>query len=211
LTEQRGTSELVAAHPGLARLIETLRTEGNGHVSPPVLEARPAPEPTAAPPAVDEEFLRAVAAATELVAAYRSFGHLAARLDPLGTEPVGDPSLIWFGFLGVCQIVRSLDGNDRALGRPKEACPQPAPPPNGAPAGAKGTVGPDLDKQPAEAKRAGQQLESFVRESIVNPNAYIEPGFPKGVMPPSFGTTITKRDLDALVQYLIQSSKGVGK
>jgi hypothetical protein len=45
----------------------------------------------------------------------------------------------------------------------------------------------------------------------VNPNAYIEPGFPKGVMPPSFGTTITKRDLDALVQYLIQSSKGVGK
>jgi len=73
------------------------------------------------------------------------------------------------------------------------------------------TVGPGLDKQPAEAKRAGQQLESFVWESIVNPNAYIEPGFPKVVMPPSFGTTITKRDLDALVQYLIQSSKGVGK
>jgi len=135
---ESGTSELVAAHPGLARLIETLRTEGNGHVSPPVLEARPAPEPTAAPPAVDEEFLRAVAAATELVGAYRSHGHLAARLDPLGTEPVGDPSLIWFGFLGVCQIVRGLDGNDRALGRPKEACPQPAPPPSGAPAGAKG-------------------------------------------------------------------------
>src|SRR5437588_6376011 len=28
-----------------------------------------------------------------LVAAYRSHGHLAARLDPLGTPPAGDPSL----------------------------------------------------------------------------------------------------------------------
>src|SRR5712692_8841849 len=37
---ESGTSELVAAHPGLARLIETLRAEGNGHVSPPVLQAR---------------------------------------------------------------------------------------------------------------------------------------------------------------------------
>jgi 2-oxoglutarate dehydrogenase E1 component len=37
--------------------------------------------------------LRAVAAGMALVRAYRSFGHLAARLDPLGSEPVGDPAL----------------------------------------------------------------------------------------------------------------------
>ena len=37
--------------------------------------------------------LRAVAAGVALVRAYRSFGHLAARLDPLGSEPVGDPAL----------------------------------------------------------------------------------------------------------------------
>jgi 2-oxoglutarate dehydrogenase E1 component len=36
---------------------------------------------------------RAVAAAVALVRAYRSFGHLAARLDPLGSEPPGDPAL----------------------------------------------------------------------------------------------------------------------
>ncbi len=37
--------------------------------------------------------LVALAAAVALVRAYRSFGHLAARLDPLGAEPPGDPAL----------------------------------------------------------------------------------------------------------------------
>jgi cytochrome c oxidase subunit II len=78
-------------------------------------------------------------------------------------------------------------------------------------AGANGTVGPNLDKLPALAQKAGQSLEQFVRSSIVDPNAYVEPGFPKGVMPPDFGQKIKKADLDTLVQYLIQSSKGGGK
>ncbi|HWZ27774.1 MAG TPA: multifunctional oxoglutarate decarboxylase/oxoglutarate dehydrogenase thiamine pyrophosphate-binding subunit/dihydrolipoyllysine-residue succinyltransferase subunit [Gemmatimonadales bacterium] len=39
------------------------------------------------------EDLRHVAAAMSLVKAYRNFGHLAARLDPLGSEPRGDPAL----------------------------------------------------------------------------------------------------------------------
>jgi 2-oxoglutarate dehydrogenase E1 component len=37
--------------------------------------------------------LGAVAAAMALVKAHRMHGHLAARLDPLGSEPVGDPAL----------------------------------------------------------------------------------------------------------------------
>ena len=32
-------------------------------------------------------------AATSLVKAHRMHGHLAARLDPLGSEPIGDPAL----------------------------------------------------------------------------------------------------------------------
>ncbi|MBJ7328764.1 MAG: multifunctional oxoglutarate decarboxylase/oxoglutarate dehydrogenase thiamine pyrophosphate-binding subunit/dihydrolipoyllysine-residue succinyltransferase subunit [Solirubrobacteraceae bacterium] len=52
--------------------------------------AAPAPSAGIAP---DEELLQAVQAATAIVKAYRTFGHLAARLDPLGTEPEGDPSL----------------------------------------------------------------------------------------------------------------------
>ncbi len=46
---------------------------------------------TAAPP--DTELLQAVQAATSLLKAYRTHGHLAARLDPLGKEPRGDPAI----------------------------------------------------------------------------------------------------------------------
>jgi 2-oxoglutarate decarboxylase len=44
-------------------------------------------------PVVDEELLQAVQAATSVLKAHRTHGHLAARLDPLGTEPEGDPAL----------------------------------------------------------------------------------------------------------------------
>ncbi|HEY7933141.1 MAG TPA: multifunctional oxoglutarate decarboxylase/oxoglutarate dehydrogenase thiamine pyrophosphate-binding subunit/dihydrolipoyllysine-residue succinyltransferase subunit [Solirubrobacteraceae bacterium] len=40
-----------------------------------------------------EELLQAVQAATALLKAFRTHGHLAARLDPLGSEPEGDPAL----------------------------------------------------------------------------------------------------------------------
>jgi multifunctional 2-oxoglutarate metabolism enzyme len=52
-----------------------------------------APEGAAAGAASDEELLRAVHAASTLVSRVRSHGHLAARLDPLGSEPEGDPGL----------------------------------------------------------------------------------------------------------------------
>jgi 2-oxoglutarate decarboxylase len=45
------------------------------------------------PHAVGEELLQAVHGASTLVSRVRSHGHLAARLDPLGTEPEGDPGL----------------------------------------------------------------------------------------------------------------------
>ncbi len=65
------------------------------------LDAARAPEepaPVAAVPAAaegvaDEALLAGVAAAMSLVKAHRSHGHLAARLDPLGSEPQGDPAL----------------------------------------------------------------------------------------------------------------------
>ncbi len=72
------------------------------------LDLAAAPEaPLPAPPAVSrtatgegaatyaggDELLQAVQAASTLVSRVRSHGHLAARLDPLGSEPEGDPGL----------------------------------------------------------------------------------------------------------------------
>jgi cytochrome c oxidase subunit II len=76
-----------------------------------------------------------------------------------------------------------------------------------AAAGASAKVGPDLDKLKAYAQQASQPLEAFVRDSIVKPNAYIQPGYPRNVMPQTFGQALSKQQLDALVQYLIQPTK----
>jgi 2-oxoglutarate decarboxylase len=69
------------------------------------VELQPPPAPAAAAPAAtpeagpapsghaDEELMQAVQAATSLLKAHRTHGHLAARLDPLGWEPEGDPAL----------------------------------------------------------------------------------------------------------------------
>jgi cytochrome c oxidase subunit 2 len=75
------------------------------------------------------------------------------------------------------------------------------------PAGSTGTIGPDLDKLPAQARRAGKPLEEFVRESIVNPNAYIEPGYNRNLMPSTFGS-LPEQQLDALVAFLVSGAKG---
>jgi cytochrome c oxidase subunit 2 len=79
-------------------------------------------------------------------------------------------------------------------------------------AGANGTIGPNLDKLAAEAQRAGKPLDAFIRESILTPNAYIEKGYPKGVMPQSFGQQLNGSQLEFLVQFLVASAKkGGGK
>ncbi len=69
------------------------------------------------------------------------------------------------------------------------------------------TIGPDLDKLQAEAARAHQPLAAFVHESIVSPNAYIEPGFPKNTMPQNFAQKLTSSQLTSLVQFLVSSAK----
>jgi len=55
--------------------------------------ATAAPAVAGAQSAPSDEMLRAVAAGMAIVAAYRTHGHLAANLDPLGSQPPGEPSL----------------------------------------------------------------------------------------------------------------------
>jgi cytochrome c oxidase subunit 2 len=60
-----------------------------------------------------------------------------------------------------------------------------------------GEVGPNLDNV-LPGKGA-----DFIRESIVNPNAEIAPGFASpSVMPSTFGETLSQQQLDSLVEYL---------
>ncbi|MEN3341998.1 MAG: cytochrome c oxidase subunit [Actinomycetota bacterium] len=76
-----------------------------------------------------------------------------------------------------------------------------------AAAGSSATVGPDLDKLPQYARQAHRPLAAFVRRSIVAPDAYVQPHYSKGIMPHTFGKTLSKPQLDALVQYLVNSGK----
>jgi cytochrome c551/c552 len=72
------------------------------------------------------------------------------------------------------------------------------------PAGSKATVGPDLDKLATYAKQAKKPLAPFVQESIVNPDAYVQSGYPPHVMP-SFAS-LSKAQVDALVKFLTKGS-----
>ena len=74
-------------------------------------------------------------------------------------------------------------------------------------AGSTGVTGPGLDNLSAAAKTAGKPLEQFVRESIVDPNAYIAKGYQPNIMPSTF-ESLPKSQLDALVQFIV---KGQGK
>jgi cytochrome c551/c552 len=67
--------------------------------------------------------------------------------------------------------------------------------------GANGKIGPDLDKLPQYAKAANQPLAQFVHDSIVDPNKYVEKGYPKGVMPTTY-KSLSATDLKALVDFL---------
>jgi mono/diheme cytochrome c family protein len=70
------------------------------------------------------------------------------------------------------------------------------------PAGTNGTVGPDLDKLADYAKKANQgSLADFTHESIANPTAYIEKGYPPTM--PDFGQTLSDKQIADLTAYLV--------
>jgi mono/diheme cytochrome c family protein len=72
-------------------------------------------------------------------------------------------------------------------------------------AGATATVGPNLDKE------LGPDPASATRESIVDPNKEIIPGYQANVMPVNYGTALTPVQLDALVNYVYHSTNTKAK
>ena len=73
------------------------------------------------------------------------------------------------------------------------------------PAGTTGKVGPNLNDLAASAQKANQgTLTQFIRTSIVDPGAYVAPGYPAGVMPSNYAQTIKPQQLADLVAFLAQ-------
>ncbi len=72
-------------------------------------------------------------------------------------------------------------------------------------AGTTATVGPNLDKE------LGPDPASATRESIVDPNKEIIPGYQANVMPVNYGTALTPTQLDALVNYVYHSTNTKAK
>jgi cytochrome c1 len=77
------------------------------------------------------------------------------------------------------------------------------------PAGATGTIGPDLDTHPASDAKADHNmpLPAFIKQSIVNPDAYIAKGYTKGLMPTNFGTKLSSTQLKDLVAFILSGTK----
>lgn len=76
-------------------------------------------------------------------------------------------------------------------------------------AGSSGTIGPDLDTAPATDAKADHNmaLAAFVSQSITDPEAYIAKGFSKGLMPKTFGKSLSKTQLKDLVAFILSGTK----
>lgn len=66
-------------------------------------------------------------------------------------------------------------------------------------------VGPSLANIGAEAgsRVAGSSAEEYLRESIVDPSAYVVDGFQDGQMPSVWGDVLSDAQITALVDYLL--------
>ncbi len=71
-----------------------------------------------------------------------------------------------------------------------------------ADAGTQEGIGPNLDDVLAS------QTPAQIKESIVDPEKVISKGKPAGVMPATYGELLSPAELDALVSYLADSTKG---
>jgi cytochrome c oxidase subunit 2 len=70
-----------------------------------------------------------------------------------------------------------------------------------ADAGTSGTTGPDLDKY------LKGKTPAFIKTSIITPNAFVEKGYPAGVMPQNFAQQLSPAQINGLVAYLSKVTK----
>ena len=59
----------------------------------------------------------------------------------------------------------------------------------------------------ADATKAGEDPAAYIRESIVDPNKVLAPGFAADVMPGNFKDSLSAKEIDALVTYLTETKQ----
>lgn len=101
----------------------------------------------------------------------------------LGADPVAGKRLFSGNTLGTntgCVVCHSLDPNGRL-------------------------VGPSLAGVATRAAERvpGLSAEEYLRQSILEPNAYVVEGYPANLMPPNFAQTLSDRQVDDLVGFLM--------
>jgi mono/diheme cytochrome c family protein len=77
-----------------------------------------------------------------------------------------------------------------------------------APAGSNGNIGPSLDELAGAAgdRQPGTSAEDYIRESLTTPDAFLAEGF--GNAMPSYEGRLTDEQIQALVDYLLQTGGG---
>jgi cytochrome c551/c552 len=73
-------------------------------------------------------------------------------------------------------------------------------------AGATGIVGPALDGigQAAAGRTADLDAEGYLRQSLLEPDAYIVDGFTGNLMPNDYGERLSEEQISTLVEYLLE-------
>lgn len=68
-----------------------------------------------------------------------------------------------------------------------------------------GTIGPNLDgvASRAETRVSGLTAEEYIHQSIVEPSAFVVPGFGDGIMPQNFAELLTEEQINDLVAFLL--------
>lgn len=68
-----------------------------------------------------------------------------------------------------------------------------------------GVVGPGLSQigEVAATRKDGYSAEDYIRESILNPNAYVVDGYQPNIMPQNYSQQLSDQELDDLVAFLL--------
>jgi cytochrome c551/c552 len=75
-------------------------------------------------------------------------------------------------------------------------------------AGSTGTIGPNLGTAIAGDAKADHNmaLAAFIKQSIVDPKAYLAKGYTTSVMPTTFGTSLTASQINDLVAFILSGT-----